>query len=318
VSRARQVAWAIARAAIGLGLVAWVLARTDFDHRSLSRHAGWVALFSLYPFAGAAIEAWRLRLLLRPLRVPLGFAAGYRMILATSAFNLCLPGNTGGDLLKLVWIGEGRAGSRVEVATFVFLDRAVGLLAFVLAGTCIAALQIREVLASPLLATLAAALAGLAAVGLSLLALGPRLAPRLGAPLSRAGRLGAWIERALATFASVRGRRSDVLAALAVSFVAQVVLVTAYAFAARAMLGREALASNALLAFFGLFANVLPLTPGGLGVGEVAFDRLFALAGAPGGAAVALVGRLGLLPAFAAGLALYASGAHREARRVTQ
>ena len=34
---------------------------------------------------------------------------------------------------------------------------------------------------------------------------------------------------------------------------------------------------------FGFLANALPVTPGGLGVGELAFDNLFALAGLTGG-----------------------------------
>jgi uncharacterized membrane protein YbhN (UPF0104 family) len=45
----------------------------------------------------------------------------------------------------------------------------------------------------------------------------------------------------------------------------------------------------ALLVPLGFVANALPLTPGGLGVGEAAFDQLFQLAGFTGGA-VALLG----------------------------
>jgi uncharacterized membrane protein YbhN (UPF0104 family) len=47
--------------------------------------------------------------------------------------------------------------------------------------------------------------------------------------------------------------------------------------------------SMVLLIPFGFLANALPVTPGGLGVGEAAFDTLFHLAGFTGGA-VALLG----------------------------
>jgi len=43
-----------------------------------------------------------------------------------------------------------------------------------------------------------------------------------------------------------------------------------------------------VLALFGMLANALPVTPGGLGVGEAAFDRLFNLAGFTGGASMLL------------------------------
>ena len=64
----------------------------------------------------------------------------------------------------------------------------------------------------------------------------------------------------------------------------------------------------ALLSLFGLFANALPLTPGGLGVGEAAFDGLFHLVGIDGGARLLLLWRLGLLPVCLAGGVLYMIG----------
>ena len=42
----------------------------------------------------------------------------------------------------------------------------------------------------------------------------------------------------------------------------------------------------------GFLVNALPLTPGGLGVGEVAFDKLFALAGLAGGVEALLAWRV--------------------------
>jgi uncharacterized membrane protein YbhN (UPF0104 family) len=48
----------------------------------------------------------------------------------------------------------------------------------------------------------------------------------------------------------------------------------------------------AVLIPLGLLANTLPVTPGGLGVGEVAFSRLFYLAGFAGGVEALLGWRL--------------------------
>jgi uncharacterized membrane protein YbhN (UPF0104 family) len=49
---------------------------------------------------------------------------------------------------------------------------------------------------------------------------------------------------------------------------------------------------TALLTPFGLLANALPLTPGGLGVGEAAFETLFLSVGVRGGAEAILSWRL--------------------------
>jgi uncharacterized membrane protein YbhN (UPF0104 family) len=48
----------------------------------------------------------------------------------------------------------------------------------------------------------------------------------------------------------------------------------------------------ALLTPFGMLANSLPLTPGGLGVGEAAFESLYLLAGMAGGAEAILSWRV--------------------------
>jgi hypothetical protein len=55
------------------------------------------------------------------------------------------------------------------------------------------------------------------------------------------------------------------------------------------------------LALLGLIANVLPITPGGLGVGEAAADALFRLVGVAGGAALVTAWRAGMLCISAAG-----------------
>jgi hypothetical protein len=55
----------------------------------------------------------------------------------------------------------------------------------------------------------------------------------------------------------------------------------------------------------GYVANALPLTPGGLGVGEAAFEQLFQLAGLSGGADVALSWRAVAMLASLPGLWFY-------------
>ena len=67
----------------------------------------------------------------------------------------------------------------------------------------------------------------------------------------------------------------------------------------------------ALLALLGLVANWLPLTPGGLGVGEAAFAGIFALVGHSGGARMLLAWRVGMLPLAALGALLYVRGRSR-------
>jgi uncharacterized membrane protein YbhN (UPF0104 family) len=63
-----------------------------------------------------------------------------------------------------------------------------------------------------------------------------------------------------------------------------------------------------LITLFGFFANALPVTPGGLGVGETAFDTLFRFAGATTGAELLVAWRLGMVPFCLLGWLLYVAG----------
>jgi uncharacterized membrane protein YbhN (UPF0104 family) len=50
------------------------------------------------------------------------------------------------------------------------------------------------------------------------------------------------------------------------------------------------------LSLLGSLANAIPITPGGMGVGEAATEKLYGLAGFSGGAALILTWRLSTLP----------------------
>jgi uncharacterized membrane protein YbhN (UPF0104 family) len=61
----------------------------------------------------------------------------------------------------------------------------------------------------------------------------------------------------------------------------------------------------------GLLANALTITPGGLGVGEAAFEGLFRTVGYDGGARLILAWRVGMLALCSVGCALYIAGSRR-------
>jgi uncharacterized membrane protein YbhN (UPF0104 family) len=66
-----------------------------------------------------------------------------------------------------------------------------------------------------------------------------------------------------------------------------------------------------VLAPLGLVANALPVTPGGLGVGEAAFNRLFLMAGITGGADLLICWRLLMIVLGIIGLVFYLQGRKR-------
>jgi hypothetical protein len=83
--------------------------------------------------------------------------------------------------------------------------------------------------------------------------------------------------------------------------------------AAGSVLLPEAPASiTGYLALLGLVANALPITPGGLGVGEAAFEGLFRTVGYAGGAQMILAWRAGMLALCCVGCVFYIAGNRKQ------
>jgi uncharacterized membrane protein YbhN (UPF0104 family) len=101
------------------------------------------------------------------------------------------------------------------------------------------------------------------------------------------------------------------LGAITLSLVVHTLVIGATLLAATAMQQGEVAWQMILLMPLGFLANVLPLTPGGLGVGEAAFDTLFSLAGLSGGAETLLGWRLLTLMVGLIGLVFYLQGRKR-------
>jgi uncharacterized membrane protein YbhN (UPF0104 family) len=88
----------------------------------------------------------------------------------------------------------------------------------------------------------------------------------------------------LSTIAGYRDHAGIVTAALALSLVANLSLVAVMLLGVQALKPGGVDLKMLLVVPLGFVANNLPLTPGGLGVGEEAFNTLFAMVGFSGGA----------------------------------
>ena len=299
----------IARLLFGVGLLAWVLTGIDIGP-SVRQLAGtwWLWLIVLVPLIGAAIEARRLAGLYDALGITLPFGAGYRVVAISTFFNFAVPGGTGGDVAKVYYMVSANRERGIEAATVVVVDRLLALFAWLLVTLMLAILDYRLVLQHwPLQAMVGTALLG----ALGLIALGwasssPTLrATRLFRYLVERAPLHRFIGRIADALYVYRDRRDAWLVATLWSLLGHFSLIIMFGSVASVLLPQASLLDVALLCFVGMLANALPITPGGLGVGEVAFDRLFALLGIAGGAQLVLAWRLASMPLGLLGGLLY-------------
>lgn len=100
--------------------------------------------------------------------------------------------------------------------------------------------------------------------------------------------LGGLLQRALDTVHTYRHSKGVILQALLLSYLLQFVMIGVSLAIAQATAAQGADLRMILLIPLGYLANSLPVTPGGLGVGEAAREHLFRLFGMQGGAEVIL------------------------------
>ena len=197
------------------------------------------------------------------------------------------------------------------MTTIMLLDRCAGLFALLCWPLVAASFFPALVSSQPILRTLlwAAAAAVALLTGVFVVASLDRVRTSTGLQeLSRRLPFGWVVEKAMSTVGALRRHPVVLLRAIAMSVVAHTLAIGATLLVAAGMNPDGFAWSMGLLMPLGFLANALPLSPGGLGVGETAADQLFALVGLVGGAEVFLGWRSLMLTLGLIGLVLYLKG----------
>ncbi len=290
---------ALGRYLIGALLIYWLSKSGMVDWQDIrDRLRTWH--FLLLPFAlllaSLGTMSWRLLELLRGGGLTIGPGDAFRISVVGTVFNLVLPAG-GGDAARFWYTAADAAGKRIEIAAILLLDRLVGMLTLLMLPLIALPFVWARMRQSTLLTSVVLA-ATITALGV-VIALALVIAPRGGA----AGLLQRLLQRMpfqaylMRFVTSLRGYREHpgALARASLASFATHVLIAA----AISALYLDATHSPGLLvgvvSLLGFVANSLPLTPGGLGVGETAFAVLYREAGLSGGAAALLSWRVLLL-----------------------
>ncbi len=229
-------------------------------------HLYWLRWYILLHFAG----------------VPVSPRHSYRVHYASVFFGFFLPGNTGLDLTRLAYVWRGVAGTRSLLAVSVFVDRVMGFIGLLF--TCILALVaawVADVSSEPMIW-----IAGLAFVVFVFVIVVLFMLPVLTRWVT--SRFGRWMperitllfSRLAEAFAVYRLKPGVLISAVAISCVNVVFTVVCLLFLLKAFgAGQVSLPALAFAFPYSAFANMLPITPGGLGVGEYSFVTLYEMAG---------------------------------------
>jgi hypothetical protein len=318
----------VLRFAIAIAILVWLHKSGALNFHSLTR------LIHIWPLSLAAVVilfldlvfmAIRVSQLFRVQRLSLAFGNALQLTLIGFLFSMVLPGTAGGEIAKFYYAGRENRGKRAEIAASLLFDRLIGLLSLLLLPLLLAPLflqLIRSVAAVRRILWIDGLLAAGLLLGMIAIMHYQPLRDLFSLWLRKWPNLQGLWNRVAQALLSYRQDRATLLCALILSLLANFAFIVVTAIGLYAISPRSFSMKVFFMAPIGYLINALPLTPGGLGVGEAAFNSLFSLAGMSGGAGALLCVRLWNAIVGLLGLAVYLNGldrvVHWDRQRTTQ
>jgi glycosyltransferase 2 family protein len=316
-SRTRKIFWLLVRLAIAGALLAYLTQSGYISVRALSRP------FTDWPIALAAIAlilidnammAQRLVWLFRPIGLNISWNKSLQVTMVSFFFTAFLPGATGGDLSRLYYVAKDVKARRSEIVIVSLFDRGIGMLSLLLMPLLFAPFFTRDVAATPPLRDLliiSAALSAVLIAGFFACICFQPLMEKIAHAVFGILPWKEWYGQVIRTVGGYRTSLGAVGAALVISIVANSLTVVGVVLAVLALDPAALSLKMSLVIPLGFVANTLPVTPGGLGVGEAAFNSLFAIAGLRGGADALICWRVWTALVRLLGVVFYLRGIER-------
>jgi len=223
---------------------------------------------------GLLTTAWRWKLILRNAGIGVGFMQAFRLTYIGAFFSTFLPGSTGGDLAKSIYVWKQQEERKWEGVTTVLIDRAIGFCTlFAIASLCLSfQLLFFQKFSGP--AVIPILLFSLAACGVGFMALllwGSPLVKCLNEMLPERIREHRHAIRFLQIYSAVTGDFSSYLPVLVASAFSQLFLFLGAYLVAFSV--AESISLPQWLVYFPviLAASTLPITFFGIGIREYLF-----------------------------------------------
>ena len=314
LSFARTVAIQGLKFSVATAVVVYLWARGDIAWEPLRASLGrWEHSLPAFLLLAAmpVVQFWRWQSLLRANRLHLPHREVFSFLMVSKFFNMAFPGYISGDILRGFFVSrrasetdlprEQQGQDRIPdsefripnvrvvlpaVAASIVLDRVAGLIP--LFALCLIGLL--GSLAYPIPRQVLASIGVVAMLGLLLPLLLFLLTYRRQQPAALLARLGRWprLEEFFSAFYEGAHRYARNLKLirniLAISFLNQGLAIASFLLFGWALGIQVPVMSYLMLVPLGLLVTAIPVSPAGLGVGQVAFLGLFHLVGTSQGA----------------------------------
>ncbi len=252
------------------------------DLNKLFEKPHYFALACLGLTANYVLNFFRWQVLLNGIGMQIPFSQVIRLSMIGQFFSIVMPGSVGGDLIKAVYVAKSYPAQRTSVVASILLDRILGFLTLMAFASFFFVLSFDATHLPPSLQGFGTLLA-LGTLGLFLFVLLPGNAVKF---LDRIDTKNSIVERITKTLRAFARNPSTILKGLMISFLSQGGAILGMYFIGKAVFGDMPWGNLDGMRFIsatavGTTASALPLSPMGLGIGQVAFSKVFTLLGAP-------------------------------------
>ena len=224
------------------------------------------------------LAALRWSIVLRLLGTPLPFRPLFHMLAMATLSAQFLFGVVSGDAIRGVYAWRALRGRSTRIAISIFADRLLGLLALFAIASIFSGLRLKRMQEVPQLAALEVSLTvglGVAFIGGLAILVTPNLLAKLQLRFSRYRRVDLRLRQAREVLIVFRRNPLALAGAFTLSLLSQFASNLALVLLAIGLnIGSLSVIDYMLAAPLAFVANALPLSPGGLGVGEAAFDQI--------------------------------------------
>jgi len=287
--------YSIAKGVVGFGLLVWLIksGRLDLQPVLSAPWDGWHLLGMVVLLVSMIVQGLRWWQLLKTQNICFSFLKTLRLTWIGQFFAAVLPGMAGGELARGYYIFQQAPSARIAGVSTVLVDRALGLYAFLFLGMIAlsAHLLVHGGAASPVFDL--GMLNLLLFVGMSLVFLALTVHRSRGAVLKM---LPSGLRAALdATLSAYLAHSRAMAICFALSLLAGIMVIGSFQIASRITHSPLSWEQVILVCPLVFIAGALPISPGGIGIGEASASLLFARFGVETGATIMLIVRIWIL-----------------------
>ncbi len=249
-----------------------------------------LANISVWFFGSVFLTSYRWQMILKGMNIDLPFKKVVNLNFIGFFFNTIAPGAVGGDLVKAYYLyRDQKDGNKTPAMLAIFLDRVVGLYCVFLIASVAIVCFYSHFMKNKILSSIAfVALLGFLGMSVVFLVLFLANKPVEENPLYRFLQKPypafSFLQKIFLSLFLLKQNPFYFVKAILMGTFYQVIYMSLFGFITLRMGNEFSLPDFAAIFPVGFLASALPIAPGGLGVGHLAFERLFAVIGIANGA----------------------------------